>query len=268
VVESWQKRRPGKVGWDWARRSWPRIAAPCMPTARPDVRQDDRPEFRGSKAMRTMPGSLFFWDPAGAAHRHGGQHRLPSQEVGGGSTIHADFGPGARDAARRRGQGAAGARLGRGQRRSDLAIDVRQPGRRADAQAARGLSRLDELARRIVNGWEEAYEGAWKDIRSDVVLKHRVQPLSCPGARSRRPKWPRPPAGSQVCQGPGSALELSLEPGRRRTLRGQQAGTAGVFSMELHILVWAMWPSPPTSSSCLPITACRSKLAVRPCRPS
>ena len=42
------------------------------------------------------------------------------------------------------------------------------------------ISRLDELGRRIVNAWEEAYEGAKKDIRRDVPLRHTVKTVDLP----------------------------------------------------------------------------------------
>lgn len=41
----------------------------------------------------------------------------------------------------------------------------------------RGLTRLQEIARRIVMAFDEAYDGAKQDVRSDVVLAHRVARL-------------------------------------------------------------------------------------------
>ena len=44
----------------------------------------------------------------------------------------------------------------------------------------RGLNRLDEIARRVINAWEESHEGAKKDIKTDPALSHTVHPLGLP----------------------------------------------------------------------------------------
>ena len=44
----------------------------------------------------------------------------------------------------------------------------------------RGISRLDEIARRIVAGWQEALAGAEKEKFTDVPLEHRVEQITLP----------------------------------------------------------------------------------------
>ena len=47
----------------------------------------------------------------------------------------------------------------------------------------RGLTRLQELSRRIVAAWDEAYEGARKEQHSDAVLVHKVATIELPVRR-------------------------------------------------------------------------------------
>jgi hypothetical protein len=105
----------------------------------------------------------------------------PSQEVGGNSTVHADFWDPVRSRLRdKHGKdlhvlawtGAGGdvtPRLAYGS-----AADERMRKLRGN------LPRLDELARRVTSAWEEALEGAKNDIQSDVVLQHQVQDIELP----------------------------------------------------------------------------------------
>lgn len=44
----------------------------------------------------------------------------------------------------------------------------------------RGLSRLDEVARRVVDGWSETYEGAVQEIKTDLVFSHEVKDIKLP----------------------------------------------------------------------------------------
>ena len=44
----------------------------------------------------------------------------------------------------------------------------------------RGLTRLEEVSRRIVAAWEEAYAGASQEQHTDAVLVHQVQTIELP----------------------------------------------------------------------------------------
>jgi hypothetical protein len=101
----------------------------------------------------------------------------------------------------------------------------------------RGLTRLEEVARRIVNGWEDAYEGARKDIRHDVVLHHRVQEIELPHRKVTE---------AEVAEARKEAAKYAGDPAQRWNYRwhqgvveryeAQQAGTEGPCTMELHVL--------------------------------
>lgn len=240
VVESWQKLRPGKVGWG--------LGQAVVAQNRRAVYADgsaqmygktDRPEFRGLEGYEDhYLEVLFFWDQQERLIATAVNIACPSQEVGGGSNINADFWHPVRETLRERhGQdllvlGWAGAG---GDQTSRLMYGSRADDRMRKLRG--GLTRLDELARRIVTGWEEAYDGARKDIRSDVVVNHRVENIALP--------W-RKVTEAEVAEARQQAAKYAADPTQLWNYRwhqgvveryeAQQAGTAGTFSMELHVL--------------------------------
>src|SRR5690606_28071340 len=78
----------------------------------------------------------------------------------------------------------------------------------------RGLSRLEELSRRIVDAWEEAYAGAQKEMRSDVPLIHKVQTLELPV---------RLVTAREVALAKEKVAQLSKDPKDRRRMLWEQA---------------------------------------------
>ena len=105
----------------------------------------------------------------------------PSQEVEGRSAINADYWHEVREMLRRRhgkelmvlawtGAGMAINRLG-------LCI-AKMLKRGCDGLA--GMTRLEELAGRIVRAWEDAFEAARQEIDVDPMLEHRVQTIELP----------------------------------------------------------------------------------------
>ncbi|MBM3335577.1 hypothetical protein FJY63_13035, partial [Candidatus Sumerlaeota bacterium] len=99
------------------------------------------------------------------------------------------------------------------------------------------LTRLEEIARRIVQGWDDAYEAARKDMRSDVALRHHVQKIELPyrkvteaevaAARKEAAKYANDPAQTWNYRWNQDVVERYEK---------QQAGAEGTFKMELHVL--------------------------------
>ncbi|NLF72785.1 MAG: hypothetical protein GX575_27435 [Candidatus Anammoximicrobium sp.] len=240
VVESWQKRKPGKVGWGLGQA----VVAQNRRTVYADgsaqmYGRTNRPDFRAIEGYEDHGLEvLFFWDQQEKLIATAVNIACPSQEVGGGSNINADFWHPVRQTLRERhGQdllvlGWAGAS---GDHTSRLMFGTAADERMRKLRG--GLTRLDEIARRIVNGWEEAYEGARKDIRSDVRLAHRVQAVELP--------W-REVTEAEVAEARQQAAKYAADPAQRWNYlwnqavvdryEAQQAGTAGIFTMELHVL--------------------------------
>ncbi|MCA9133213.1 MAG: hypothetical protein KDA45_08660, partial [Planctomycetales bacterium] len=162
AVQAWNGRQPAEVGWG--------MAHAVVAYNRRNVYADGRATMYGATSaddFRAIEGYedhgvevLFFWDA---------QHKLtatainvacPSQEVEGGSTIDADFWHQVRTALQ--------AKYG-----EDLVVLAwtgaagdQSPHLRFRVQAEermrklRGLSRLEEISRRLVYAWEEALAGA------------------------------------------------------------------------------------------------------------
>ena len=101
----------------------------------------------------------------------------------------------------------------------------------------RGLTRLQELSRRIVAAWEEAYEGARKEQHADVVLVHKVATIELPV---------RVVTEAEAAEARSKVETLSKDPRNRRLVvwhqevvdryERQKAGTVDPFTMELHVI--------------------------------
>jgi hypothetical protein len=195
-------------------------------------------EFRGIEGYEDHSLEvLFFWDQQDQLLATAINVPCPAQDAEGGLSIHADFWHPVREILRQRhGQdlfvlgwaGAGGDQTSRPLYRKAAEARMRQ---------LRGLSGLEEVARRIVGGWEEAYEGARQDIRHDAVLRHCVQEIELPY---------RQVTEAEVAEARKEATKYADDPAQRWNFRwhqavaeryeAQQAGTEGTFKMELHAL--------------------------------
>ena len=183
IIEAWQKRQPGKVAWGQSQAVIAQNRRPYYADGTAVMYGNpDSPNFRGIESYENHNIEvLYFWDAADKLMATIVNVPCPSQEVGGNSTVHADFWDPVRSRLRdKHGKdlhvlawtGAGGdvtPRLAYGS-----AADERMRKLRGN------LSRLDELARRVANAWEEALDGARNDIQSDVVLQHQVQDIELP----------------------------------------------------------------------------------------
>ena len=123
---------------------------------------------------------LFFWNEKDELIATAINVACPAQEVEGRSAVNADFWHPVRETLKAK----------YGQNLHVLALTgaggdvVPRPmyGKAADARMRklRGLTRLQEMSRRVVNGWTEAYEVASKDKRKDGVLRHHVEAIKLP----------------------------------------------------------------------------------------
>jgi len=104
-------------------------------------------------------------------------------------------------------------------------------------RALRGLTRLQELSRRIVAAWDEAYEGARKDQHADAVLAHKVATIELPV---------RAVSEAEAAEARSKVEALSKDPRNRRRVvwhqdvvtryERQEAGAVEPFAMALHAI--------------------------------
>lgn len=240
IAQAWEKRQPGKVAWGQAQAVIAQNRRPFYADGTAVMYgKTDSPNFRGIEGYEDHNLEvLYFWDAAENLIATAVNVPCPSQEVGGGTAIHADFWDPVRARLREKHgkdlhilawTGAAGdftSRLAYGS-----AADERMRKLRG------GISRLDEMARRIVNAWEEALEGAKNDIRTEVPLQHRVEDIDLPyrkvtilekaAAMTEAAKFKNDPA-QQWNHGWNQRVVDRYE--------AQQAGTQKPYVMELHTL--------------------------------
>jgi hypothetical protein len=141
----------------------------------------DLPDFRGIEGYEDHAVEvLFFFDRQKKLLAAAVNLACTAQEVEGRSTVNADFFHEVREQLRKR-YGPDLKVLGWISSAGDQSPHLMFRQRAEDRmRELRGLNRLQEIGRRIVRAVDEAYEGAAKDIRVDVVLAHRTTRLKLP----------------------------------------------------------------------------------------
>jgi len=239
VDMAWNARAPGSVGWGLGhavvaqnRRSVYADGSAVMygPTDKDDFRTIEGYEDHGVEV-------LFFWDANDSLTATAINVACPAQEVEGRSAVNADFWHKVRQRLRAT-HGDDLLVLGwigaAGDQSPHLMLRKRAEERMREL---RGLTRLEELARRIVHAWEEAYDGARREKHSDVQLTHRIETIDLPQrtiteAESRD-------ARAQVetlSADPANRWKVNWHQSVVDRYNQQQAGTAAPYSMELHVL--------------------------------
>lgn len=181
-VEAWQTRKPGSVGWGLGyavvalnRRSVYTNGTAQMygATNRADFRVIEGYEDHGIEV-------LCFWDANDKLFATAINVACPSQEVEGRSAVNADFWHQVRELLHEKHgkellvlgwTGAAGDQSPHLMYRKAAEERMRK---------LRGLDRLEDIARRVVAAWEEAYAGAKQERHRDVPLVHKVQNIELP----------------------------------------------------------------------------------------
>jgi hypothetical protein len=182
IIKAWKNRRPGSVSWglSHAAIAYNRRAVYINGSATM-YGNTNMPEFINLEGPEDHDvNTLFFWDKSGKLIAMNINVPCPAQEAEVRSTVNADFWHPVREKLKERFGpdlvvlgwiGAAGDQSPR-------------PLYRKAAEARmiklRKLSRLEEIARRIVLSVEESYETVKNDRYSNVQLIHKVEILSLP----------------------------------------------------------------------------------------
>ena len=239
AVKAWSTRRPGSVGWG--------LGYAQVGLNRRSVYANGRAQMYGAtsdSAFRGLEGYedhgvevLCFWDEHGKLFATAINVACPSQEVESKSTIDADFW----HQVRRSLQAKHGEDLlvlawtGASGDQSPHLMFRKQAEERM--RRLRGLSRLEDIARRIVTAWDEAFQGAEQERHSDVMLIHKVQQIELPL---------REVTAQEVATVKAKIESLSKDPRNQRRIlwhqkvvdryQQQQDGSAKPYRMELHAI--------------------------------
>ncbi len=101
----------------------------------------------------------------------------------------------------------------------------------------RGLSRLDEVARRVVDAWNEAYEGAVQEINTDLVFSHEVKNIELPLREVTEEEFTNAETRFKELSGNVKTLWKALWHQRvMERYELQKEGKLEPYAMELHVL--------------------------------
>lgn len=245
IAEAWMHRQPGTVGWG--------MGHAVVAQNRRAVYLDgtavmygsvDRPEFRRIEAMEDhVVDTLFFWNQEGRPVAMAVNVACPAQEVEHRRAINADYWHEVRKSlGEKYGPdlvvlgwiGAAGDQSPHLMFRKAAEERMRE---------ARGLTRLEEIARRIVRAVDEAYEVASGDRRSDLPFIHQVRELRLPLRRVTEAEVED--AGKQIAklreeaEATGKDRSIQISWYQNTVDRFEEQATpkaANVYSMELHAI--------------------------------
>ncbi len=182
IIKAWESREPGSVGWGlgYAMVAQNRRAVYADGHAQM-YGKTDTDNFRGIEGYEDHGVEvLFFWNAKKELIATAINVGCPSQAVEGGSKVNADFWHEVRQELQKKygkdlyvlgWAGAAGDHVPRPMYRKKAEERMRK---------LRGLTLLEDIARRIVAGWEEAYQGAKQEPHADAVLVHQVKTIELP----------------------------------------------------------------------------------------
>ncbi|ODU00464.1 MAG: hypothetical protein ABS79_03320 [Planctomycetes bacterium SCN 63-9] len=239
VAKGWESRRPGKVGWGLGHAVVAQNRRSVYAGGRAQMYgPTDRPDFRGIEGSEDQGVEvLCAWDLQGKLIASAINVACPSQEVEGLSVVNADFWHDVRELLKVK-QGKDLLVLGWTGAAGDQSPHLMYRKRAEERmRTLRGLTRLQELSKRIVAAWEEAYEGASKEQHADAVLVHKIARIALPV---------RVVTEAEAAEARAKVKNLSKDPRNRRIVlwhqevvdrfKQQKAGTVKPFEMELHVI--------------------------------
>lgn len=241
VTKAWDSLRPGGVSWTYGHAvvGRNRRAVYANGSARM-YGPTDRADFRGLEGYEDHGvDMLFFWDAEKTLQAVGISVACPAQEVEGRRSINADFWHDVRERLRAK-HGKGLCVLGWCGAAGDQSPHTMWYKRAEERmRRLRGLTRTQELARRIVAAVDDTIDLARKDIRTAVPLVHRVVDVKLPArevterdlaqararlASVRKKANPTPRDRAALVRGP-----LTIK-------RFETQKTAPGYPVELHVL--------------------------------
>lgn len=182
IVRAWQERRPGAVSWGLGHAVVAQNRRAVYADGHAEMYgRTDVPQFRNIEGYEDHDiNVLFFWDQDRKLLALAVNVACPAQEVENNSTIDADFWHEVRAKLQQRYSQdllVLGWISAAGDQSPHLMYRKRAEDR---MRQLRGLTRHQEIARRICQGVDEAYEVAKKDIQNDVSLVHKVELIKLP----------------------------------------------------------------------------------------
>ncbi len=237
VEKAWKSRAPAQVGWG--------LGHAVVAYNRRIVYQDGTAQMYGGtnrSDFASIEGHedhgvevLFFWNMQGELIATAVNVACPAQSVEGRSSVNADFWHEVRQKLQAEygpqlhvvpWTGAAGDQAPRPMYRKAAESRMRR---------LRNLDDLNELARRIVVAWKEAFEGARQEMHSDVPLVHRVETIKLPVRLVTDEEYAEARAQMRLFEGNPSEL-WNYNWQKRVVDRFEKQSPEETYQMELHVL--------------------------------
>lgn len=236
---AWKSRRPAKAGWG--------MSHAVVAYNRRSYFEDGHHQMYGNLAVdgfRGLEGPedhavevLFFWDEDDQLITTAINIACPAQEVESRSAVNADFWHPVREGLQEK-YGKDLVVLGWIGTAGDQSPHIRYRQKAEDRmRELRGLTRLEEIGRRVINAWEEAYEGASKEKFDNLPLVHQVETIELPERMVTK---------EETVTVKGEIEKYAKDPKYFRMVvwnqdvlaryERQQAGTIRPYKMELHTL--------------------------------
>lgn len=182
IAEAWKNRAAGSVSWGLGHAvvAYNRRAVYVNGSARM-YGATNVPEFRGIEGYEDHDVPvLFAWNATGELIAMAVNVACPSQEVESGSVINADFWHPVREALHEK-YGEQVCVLGWTGASGDQSPHLMyRKAAEERMRRLRGLTRLEEIARRVVNAVDDAYETVKDDRHTDVPVIHKVETVQLP----------------------------------------------------------------------------------------
>jgi len=237
--EAWNARKPANVGWG--------MGHAVVAYNRRSVFEDGHGQMYGNISIDEFRGIegpvdhavevLFFWDDADRLIATSVNVVCPSQEVEGLSVVNADFWHPVREGLKAK-FGHDLVVLGWTGASGDQSPHIRYRTAAEDRmRELRGLSRLDEIARRIIRAWEEAHDGAKQEKFDDVPLVHIVKNIELPERIVTDQEYEAAKSEIETAsKDPNHYRRIAWHTDVLKRYERQQAGSIEPYTMELHAL--------------------------------
>ncbi len=239
IIAAWNSRQPGKVGWG--------MGHAVIAQNRRAVYDDGTAVMYGrtdGSNFHMIEGYedhgvdvLYFWDQEGKLIATAINVACPAQEVEGRSAINADFWHHVRESLRAEygsGLHILGWTGAAGDQSPHLMFRKAAEER---MMKLRGLNRLQEISRRIVSAWKEAFEGAKQEMHSDILHLHHVEVLELPRREVLKREWADAKAKiAELLPQKGMHTLIYWHGEVVKRYEQQQAGTTEPYKRELHVI--------------------------------
>lgn len=239
IVAAWNSRQPGKVGWGMGHA----VIAQNRRTVYDDgtaamYGRTDGSNFRMFEGYEDHGVDvLCFWDGEGKLFATAINVACPAQEVEGRIAINADFWHQVRETLRVEYGTALHVLAWTGSAGDQSPHLMFRKAAEERMMKLRRLDRLQEISRRIVAAWKEAYEGARQEMHADIPHLHHVESIELPRREVSKGEWELAKAKiEELSAQQGMQTLIYWHGGVVKRYEQQQAGTTEPYKRELHLI--------------------------------